>query len=52
MNLELTDEETGAECDNRKHPTKTVMGDCQAAAARIWRSFQFEGSSCGSWEAG
>jgi hypothetical protein len=36
----------------RKHPAKAVMGDRQAAAAGISRSFQFQGSNSCSREAG
>ena len=36
----------------RKHPAKAVMGDYQEAAAGVWRSFQCQGSSSCSREAG
>jgi transposase len=35
-----------------KHPAKAMMGDRYAAAAGIWRSFQIQGSSSCSREAG
>ena len=35
----------------RNHPAKAARC-CQAAAARVWRSFQCQGSSSCSWAAG
>jgi len=49
-------EKTGRSCTalevDRKHPAEAVMRDSQAAAAGISCSFQFQGSSVCSWEAG